>query len=388
MRALVLRGDWDPRPGYTVTQAEVDSRKARMASQVWRNPRVVWEEVPDPEPRADEVLIEVRACGVCGSDTHCVETDDDGYMLFSGPTRLPEILGHEYSGTVVAVGSDVQHLRPGEPVAAEGMLWCGLCPPCRSGHPNQCRTLEMVGFSSPGAFAPFIATRERYCWSLAPLMDHMPEDDAYELGALLEPAGCSFNGLFVAAGGFLPGATCAIHGAGPIGLAAIPVARAGGATHIWVFDTVPERVELARSFGADEAHVVGDLTAAGTSVHQAILDATGGVGADVHIEAAGAANATFPEIETSLAPNGKVVYLGRTGEHARIHADILVTGANALVGSRGHAGHGIYPALIRLAARGRLDLRPMITARFPLADALAALEQSRTRADGKIVITY
>lgn len=388
MRALVLRGQWEPRPGYEVATAEVQTRKARVASQVWRNPVLDWEDVPEPHLAADEVLIQVRACGVCGSDTHCVETDDDGYMRFSGPTRLPEILGHEYSGTVVEVGPGVKHLKPGDPVAAEGMLWCGLCAPCRSGHPNQCHTLEMVGFSSPGAFAPYIATRERYCWSLAPLMERMDEADAYELGALLEPAGCSFNGLYVAAGGFLPGATCAIHGAGPIGLAAIPVARAGGATHIWVFDTVPERVELARSFGADEAHVVGDLTAAGTSVHQAILDATGGVGADVHIEAAGAANATFPEIETSLAPNGKVVYLGRTGEHARIHADILVTGANALVGSRGHAGHGIYPALIRLAARGRLDLRPMITARFPLADALAALEQSRTRADGKIVITY
>ena len=388
MRALVLRGDWEPRPGYAVTQAEIDSRKARMASQVWRNPRAAWEEVPEPEPRADEVLIQVRACGVCGSDTHCVETDDDGYMLFSGPTRLPEILGHEYSGTVVAVGPDVQHLRPGDPVAAEGMLWCGLCPPCRSGHPNQCPTLEMVGFSSPGAFAPYIATRERYCWSLAPLMGRMSEDEAYELGALLEPAGCSFNGLFVAAGGFLPGATCAIHGAGPIGLAAIPVARAGGATHISVFDTVPERVELARVFGADEAHVVGDLAAAGTTVSETIRDATGGVGAAGPVAAAGGANATFPQIEASLAPNGKVVYLGRTGEHARIHADVLVTGANALVGSRGHAGHGIYPALIRLAARGMLDLRPMITARFPLADTLEALQQSRTRADGKIVITY
>jgi len=388
MRALVLDGDWDPRAGYPVSGTEQRTRKARIASQVWRDTRATWQEVPDPVVGPDEVLIEVRACGVCGSDTHCVEHDDDGYMLFSGPTRLPTVFGHEYSGTVVEVGRDVQSLAPGDPVAAEGMLWCGLCPPCRSGHPNQCPDLEMVGFSAPGAFAPYIATRERYCWSLASLAAQMGEAEAYELGALLEPAGCAFNGLYVSAGGFLPGATCAIHGAGPIGLAAIPVARAGGASRIWVFDTMAERAARALEFGADAAFTVGELKEAGTSVHEVIAEQTGGVGADVHVEAAGAANVTFPEIEKSLAPNAKVVYLGRTGEHARIHADVMVTGANVLAGSRGHAGHGIYPAMIRLAAAGRLPLLPMITSRFPLDRTLDALEQSKTRADGKIMIVY
>ncbi len=388
MKALVLRGEWDPRPGYPVTPQEERGGKARVASQVWRHTHADWEDIPDPELAPDEVRIQVRACGVCGSDTHCVEMDPDGYMLFSGPTALPTVFGHEYSGTVVEVGRDVKTLQVGDPVAAEGMLWCGLCPPCRAGHPNQCHHLEMVGFSAPGAFATHIATRERYCWSLAPLMEQLDQTRAYELGALLEPAGCSFNGLYVVGGGITPGATCAIHGAGPIGLAAIPIARAGGATKIWIFDTVPERVALARKFGADGAYVVGDLHAQGTTPHEVLLDATGGVGADVHIEAAGAANHTFPEIEQSLAPTGKAIYLGRTGEHARIHADVMVTGANSLVGSRGHAGHNIYPSLIRLAAAGMLDLLPMITSHFELDDTLEALEQSRTRADGKIMITY
>ena len=388
MRALVLDGEWAPRTGYRVTEEEERTRKARIANHVWRHTRATWQDIEDPRIAPDEVLIEVRACGVCGSDTHCVETDGDGYMLFSGPTQLPTVFGHEYSGTVVEVGADVRTLAPGDPVAAEGMLWCGLCPPCRSGRPNQCRHLEMVGFSAPGAFAPYIATRERYCWSLAPLAEQLGEGVAYELGALLEPAGCAFNGLYVSAGGFMPGATCAIHGAGPIGLAAIPVARAGGATRIWVFDTVPERTARALEFGADAAFTVGELASAGTSVHEVILEQTAGVGADLHVEAAGAANVTFPEIEQSLAPNAKIVYLGRTGEHARIHADVMVTGANVLAGSRGHAGHGIYPAMIRLAAAGRLPLLPMITSRFPLDRTLDALEQSKTRADGKIMITY
>jgi len=126
MKALVLDGEWDPRAGYRVSEEERRTSKARIASQVWRHTRASWQQVDDPQIAADEVLIEVRACGVCGSDTHCVETDGDGYMLFSGPTRLPTVFGHEYSGTVAEVGAAVRTLAPGDPVAAEGMLWCGL----------------------------------------------------------------------------------------------------------------------------------------------------------------------------------------------------------------------------------------------------------------------
>ncbi len=388
MRALVLRGEWSPRAGYPITEAETSSRKARVASQVWRNPVARMEDRPDPRPEPDEVLIRIRACGVCGSDTHCIESDGDGYLLFSGPTRLPEVIGHEYAGEVIAVGEAVTTVRPGDAVAAEGMLWCGLCPSCRSGNPNQCPNLEMVGFSAPGAYADLIATRERYCWSLEPLRGHYGDDELFEIGALLEPAGCAFNGLYVAGGGFLPGATCVIHGGGAIGLGAIPVARAGGASRIWLFDPIPERVELARRMGADEAFCLPDLADAGTAVHEVVLEQTGGVGADIHVEAAGAAHKTFPAIERSLAPNGKIIYLGRTGEHARLEADVFVTGANALIGSRGHAGGGVYPALIRLAAAGRLPLREMITARYPFDQVLDALERSKARTDGKIMVSY
>ena len=141
MQAVVYEGTWDPRPRYTVSEKELASGKARVASEVWRHPKFEVRQVADPHPGPGEVVVKVRKCGVCGSDTHCYETDADGYILFSGPVRVPCICGHEYTGEVVAVGAGVRNLRVGELVAAEGMLYCGVCEACRRCRFNQCPTL-------------------------------------------------------------------------------------------------------------------------------------------------------------------------------------------------------------------------------------------------------
>jgi len=389
MRALVLEATWDPRPRYEVGESERASGKATVASEVWRHPRLEVRTVPDPTPAADEVVVEVRACGVCGSDTHCYETDPDGYILFSGPTRLPCVLGHEYAGRVVAVGRDVRSLSVGDLVTAEGMLWCGLCDACRAGHPNQCRRLEMVGFSAPGAFADYIATRERYCWPIGELAELFgDEDTACEVASLIEPAGCSYNGMFVSAGGFKPGAYCVIYGAGPIGLGAVLMARAGGASLVIVFDVSDARLEVARKLGADHALNPRTLAAQGVRPHQAVRDLTRGQGADIQVEAAGAATVTMPEIERSFAPTGTMVYLGRTGQTAPVFLDTLVSGANKVVGARGHAGYGVYPHIIRLIRGGQVPLHRMVTSRFPFADVVDAVVKSTDRTDGKVMVRF
>ena len=146
MKAILLEGDWSPRRPLSALQ----ERERRVAGcDAWRNPTFASVELSDPSPGAHQVVVRIGACGVCGSDTHCYETDGDGYVLFSGPIRLPVVPGHEFAGTVVAVGSDVRKLRVGQLVAAEGMLNCGVCEACRVGQPNQCPDLEMVGFSAP-----------------------------------------------------------------------------------------------------------------------------------------------------------------------------------------------------------------------------------------------
>jgi len=389
MQAILLEAEWAPRAGYPLTAQEQASRKVTMASQVWRNPRYRPGTVPDPTPGPREVIIEVKACGVCGSDTHCFETDDEGYIIFSGPVKLPVVPGHEYAGEVVAVGRAVRTLQVGDLVAAEGMLHCGACEACRTGHPNQCPNLDMVGFSSPGAYAEYIATEERFCWKLNGIAERLgSKRAALELGALIEPISCPYNGIFVAAGGMRPGDHVAVFGAGPIGLGAIALARAAGAATVTAFDISAARNRLAVEMGADEAHDPATLAAQGTSPAEQLQRITRGWGCDILVEAAGAALQTMPEIEKAFAPGGKMVYLGRTGERAPVMLDTLVSGAASIVGARGHAGGGCFPQIVRMLEHGRLNVAPMVTARRPFSAFMGALEQSCARTDGKIMIHY
>lgn len=388
MKALLISGTWDPKPTHNVTPFERRTGKAESASNVWRHPTVEVIDTLLPQIKADEVLIKLKACGVCGSDTHCYETDANGYVIFSGPAKFPCTLGHEYAGEIVEVGKDVTTLKVGDAVAPEGMLWCGNCHSCRSGNPNQCINLEMVGFSAPGAFAHYIATKEKYCWKLDALRENHSEDELYRLAALIEPIGCAYNGMFVAAGGLRPGAYVSIYGAGPIGLGALLMARAAGAAKIFMFETSPERCELAVEMGADFVGNPIELKKQGVTPSVVVRELTDGYGADMQVEAAGAAPHTVPEIEKSFAPNGKMVYLGRAGGSTNMYLDTLVSQANMIVGARGHAGYGIYPFIIRMLATGRVPAQKMITSSFGFGQVIDAVKQSTLRTDGKIMVTF
>ncbi len=384
MNAVVFSAEWDPRPSYVPTPKELSSGKATMACHVWRRPSFTWEKVPDPRPGPDEVLLQVRACGVCGSDTHCYETDDAGYVLFSGPVRLPVICGHEYAAEVVEVGKDVRELQVGDLVAGEGMLSCGVCEACRSFRPNQCPHLEMLGFSAPGAYAELVRAKERFLWKLNGLAERLgSRDRACEVGALIEPIACSYNGMFVSAGGMRPGSYVAVFGCGPIGLGAIALARAAGAAKVIGFEVGAERREVARKLGADAVFDPRE-----TPADEVIRELTGGWGADMIVEAAGAATLTMPAIERSFAPGGRMVYLGRTGARAPVLLDVLVTQAAGIVGARGHSGGGCFPQIIRLLENGRLDVEGMITRRYRPEATLDALVKSTDRTDAKIMVTH
>jgi len=385
MRALVVNAEWKPRESYSITEEERSRRRAFTGSQVWRNSVFEIKDIPIPSlAESDEVLIRVKRCGICGSDTHLYETDKEGYILFSGLTKLPCVIGHEFSGIVEETSANVKNLKRGDKVAVESVMWCGRCQSCRSGFPNQCSNVELMGLSANGAFAEYVAVSERYCWKINNLAGVYSEDEVFDIGSLIEPVGCAYNGIFVVGGGFNPGAVVVVYGVGSIGLGAIAIARIAGASQIIAFDVIDERLKIAKDLGADHAFHIGKLD--GCRPRDKVMELTGGWGADIQVEAAGAAPRTIPEMERSMAVNGKIIYLGRSSLSVAVHLDIFVSGANKIIGARGHSGHTVFPSIVKLIASGKLKLEKMITARYPFERIMDAIQVSSSRKDGKILV--
>jgi threonine dehydrogenase-like Zn-dependent dehydrogenase len=382
MKALVLSATWEPKPGYVVSDFEQKTGKAVTGNSVWRYPKLEVKEVAKPVPAPDQVLLKVKACGVCGSDIHFYETDQDGYVMYPGLTKFPCITGHEFSGQVVAVGSAVSDFQVGDMVTAEEMIWCGYCRPCRDGFPNQCLNLEEIGFTIPGAFAEYLAVGAKYCWKLNAIMDlYHDETKVYEAGALVEPTCVAYNGIFECAGGFKPGGYVAVYGAGPIGLAAIALSKAAGAAKIMAFEVSPQRRQLALTVGADFAFDPRQVSAG-----DQIMELTNGEGVDMSVEAAGAPTKIIPEMEKSMAIAGKVVQIGRAAERVPVYLEHFQTHKAHIAGAQGHSGYGIFPNVIRLMASGRIDMTRIITARYDLDGVVQAIKQSGERRDGKIMV--
>jgi len=382
MKGLVLDAKWDPRPDYKVSDWEKRTGKAVTGNSIWRYPKLEVRDWPDPQPGPRDVLLAIQACGVCGSDMHFYETDKDGYILYPGLTKFPTILGHEFSGKVVEAGKEVTDLKVGDMVTVEEMIWCGHCVPCRNGFPNHCANLEEIGFTIPGAYANYIAVDEKYCWKIDAIAERFgDEQKAYEVGALTEPSCVSYNAMFSRAGGFKPGHYVSVFGAGPIGLAAIGLAKAAGAGIIAAFETSPQRRTLAKAVGADFVYDPREVKPSGI-----MMDLSKGEGFNFHVEAAGAPELTIPEMEKALAINAKIVQIGRAAQRVPMYLETFQVRRSQFFGAQGHSGDENFPNVIRLVASGRLDLSPIITARYNLADTVDAIAKSIQRSDGKILV--
>jgi threonine dehydrogenase-like Zn-dependent dehydrogenase len=363
----------------------VAARIARRGNQVWRNPRISVAEVPDPSPRSDEVVIGVRACGICGSDLHFVESDRDGYMLYPGLVRAPVVIGHEFAGVVEAVGPNVRDFAPGDLVCAEEIAWCGDCLACRAGRPNNCTRIEELGFSFDGAHAERVVTRARYCWSLEPLLEAgIAPDRAAQMGALVEPTGVAYVAIFVSAGGFLPGSSVGVVGAGPIGLAAIALARAAGAGRILAFEVGEGRRALAQAMGADQ--VVDPRALGPDGIAGAAREASRGRGIDLWVEASGAAGVA-ESMAASLAPAGRLVLVGRGPHTIDLDPEWLIVRGAGLQGSIGHSGTGTFGHVIDLMAAGRLDMIRIVSGTVDLDGAARLLDGTPRREAGKTLVT-
>jgi len=387
VKAIAFEAEWAPREGSCLSDVECATRVVKNGSQVFRNPTFSVVEIPVPEPGPDEVLIRVKACGFCGSDVHCYETDNEGYIIFPGDITSPIVLGHEFSGVIEQVGSAVRDFHVGDMVAVEEMLWCGECRACRAGLFNQCQRLEHLGYMQQGAMAEYIAVKAKYVWKIDGLTQAYQDDDkVFEAGAMVEPASVAYNAMFPEAGGFRPGAYVSVFGTGPIGLCAIALARAAGASKIVAFEVSKKRGDLARTFGVNAVYNPVELEAEGRSVAEVILEHTNGDGSDFMVEASGVPEILLPDCTRALAMDGKVVQIGRAPSPVPLNLeDFIVRGATLAAGI-GHSGFGTFGNVIRLMASGRIDVTPAITGRYSLDDAVEGFSRLSKREDAKVMI--
>jgi hypothetical protein len=187
--------------------------------------------------------------------------------------------------------------------------------------------------------------------------------------------------MFSRAGGFKPGHYVAVFGGGPIGLACVGLAEAAGAGMVVAFEVSAPRRELAKKVGADYVYDPREVKAS-----EVLMELSKGEGFNFHVEAAGAPHLTVPEMEKALAINAKIVQIGRAAQRVPMYLENFQVRRSQFYGAQGHSGDENFPNVIRMVASGRLDLSPIITARYELADTVDAIARSVARTDGKIIV--
>ena len=338
--------------------------KAVLFEQFGQAPRV--QNVPDPTPTAQGVVVKVEATGLCRSDWH-------GWIGHDPGITLPHVPGHELAGSIVAVGNQVTQWRAGDRVTVPFAAGCGHCYECNSGNHQVCKHQFQPGFTAWGSFAEYVALD----FADTNLVRLPPEMD-YTTAASL---GCRFVTSFraiVDRGRVLPGEWVAVHGCGGVGLSAIMLGRALGARVIAV-DVAPGPLERARELGAEHVLEARDAVAG-------IRELTGG-GAHVAIDAIGSA-ATAAASVRCLRRRGRHVQVGLLAgdeREPRMPMAELISRELEIAGVHGMPVRG-YPALLRLVASGAVDPARLIGRRIGLEDAGAALAAMDRPAEGITVI--
>jgi 2-desacetyl-2-hydroxyethyl bacteriochlorophyllide A dehydrogenase len=307
------------------------------------------ETVPDPVVEPNGVIIKVKACGVCGSDLHVYKRDDQAGTIF----------GHEFSGDVVEVGSQVKDIRPGMPVTAIGFKPCGKCFWCAQGKGHRCSDMALIGYQFPGAMAEYVQVPSA---ALGRNVFLLPEELTYEDGASVEPLSIAYFSVTRAQ----PKAdeTMAVIGLGVIGLNAVQVLKALGVSQVVASGRRPSRLEAARAFGA---HIVID--AAKEDTVEVVREATGNLGVNTVMECAGKQE-TFDQAVALARGGGKILLVGVYEEPLSWDPLSVIIKNLSLIGCLG----GNFPASIELIKSGQVRVKPMITHRFTLDQAAEAFQ--------------
>ena len=321
-------------------------------------------EVAEPSIRDDEVLIRVRSAGVCGTDVHIYEWD----AWASSRCRPPFVVGHEFAGDVVAVGSLVETVRVGDRVTAEGHIVDERSIFSRTGQAHVDPSTCIIGVDRDGCFADFIAMPATNVW-------HLDDAISYDIGGIHDPMGNAFHTALTAD---IPGAVVLITGCGPIGAFAVGICKAAGAARIIATDVNPRRLELARLMGAHEAVLPDDAA-------RAVKAASDGHGADVVLEMSGVSSAVHQAFALAR-PGGRVNMLGIPSKTIDIDfaSEIIFKGLT-IYGVVGRRMYDTWHQMSRFIRSGNFDPTPVITHRLPLEavdDAMALIKSGEA---GKII---
>jgi L-iditol 2-dehydrogenase len=304
-------------------------------------------DLPRPKPGPGEVLVQVAACGICGSDVH-------GYDGTSGRRIPPIVMGHEAAGVIAETGPDVSGFKKGDRVTFDSTVYCGECDFCRSGHVNLCDFRQVVGVSCGdyrryGAFAEYVVVPQR-------ILYHLPDSLSFPEAAMLEAVSVALHAIRVTE--MQRGETALVIGAGMIGLLTLQAARAAGAGRVMIADVDATRLKMAKEMGADET-----LHLSGAELTTEIMRLTAGKGADVVLEAVGR-NETIAAAIDSVRKGGTVTLIGNITPEVKLPLQKVVSREIRLQGTAASAGE--YPQAIELMTSGKIRVQPLISAVSPL----------------------
>lgn len=310
---------------------------------------------PDPQPGDDELLVRVKACGICGSDVH-------GFTGKTGRRIPPLIMGHEAAGVVQGIGKNARGFRKGDRVCFDSTVYCNKCAACRAGKYNRCVNRQVLGVSVPefkrhGAFAEYVAVP---WWIVAGIPDNM----SFVQAALLEPVSIGMHAANRAR--ISIGDTVVVVGAGAIGLFVLQACKLKGARVI-ICDINDFRLDVARELGAEVL-----VNPARSSLKETVLKATNSRGADVAFEVVGFAQ-TFADAISVTKTGGHLVAVGNLQKTAEFNLQELVARELTFTGS--YASSGEFRQGIDLVASGKINVEPLISDVLPLREGPSAFDR-------------
>ena len=331
---------------------------------------LVVQEVPRPTAGPEDVLVYVEAASICGTDVHIWKWDRWSQRRIKPPLTL----GHEFCGTIVAVGDKVCHAHVGDYVSAESHVTCGMCYQCRTGQAHMCPNTQILGVDRDGAFASYVVVPEKVIWQNN--RAKLPP----EIATLQEPFG---NAVFATMNQGLAGESVAVLGCGPIGLFTIGITKALGAKAVFASDINPYRINLAHTMGASNVFNPRD---GGDDVVARMVSANGGYGVDVVLEMSGAADAITTAFRV-VRNGGTVILFGIPAKPVEIDVAENMIFKNLTV--RALNGRRIFATWYRtrwLLEEGIVDVRPLITNTIGLTEVNDAMEMLSRGDACKIVV--